>query len=83
MDIAGLRHFFGWCAILNMGLLMYWFVFVRLAGDWVYNVHSKWFVPITREQFNGIHYAGISFFKIAIFVFNIVPYLALLIIQNK
>jgi len=29
------------------------------------------------DQFYAIHYRGIIYFKIAIFLFNVVPYLAL------
>ena len=68
----------GWCAVINMGLLLWWFLFLVFAHDWVYRMHSKWFkIP---ETFNAIHYAGMAFFKIAIFVFNIIPYFALLIV---
>ena len=37
-------------------------------------------IPISIEQFNGTHYAGVALFKIAIFFFNIVPYIALRIV---
>ncbi|MCK5491649.1 MAG: hypothetical protein KAJ14_00890, partial [Candidatus Omnitrophica bacterium] len=67
------------CAVINMGLLMFWFLILVYAHDWVYRVHRKWFeIPI--ETFNSIHYAGMTFFKIAIFVFNIIPYFVLHIV---
>jgi len=62
-----------------MGILLWWFLFIALAHDWVYRMHSKWF-KISEEKFDAIHYAGISFFKVTIFAFNIVPYLALCIV---
>ena len=68
-----------WCFIINMGLLMWWFMFFTLAHDSIYRLHKKWFT-ISVETFDGIHYAGMAFFKICIFVFNMVPYCALLII---
>ena len=43
-------------------------------------MHSK-FYTIQREQFDAIHYAGIAFYKICIFTFFIVPYLALRIMS--
>ncbi len=33
-----------------------------------------------QESFDSIHYAGIAFFKITIFVFTIIPYFALRIV---
>ena len=55
------------------------FLFFWLAHDWVYRFHSRIFkLPV--ETFDAIHYAGMAFFKIGIFLLNLVPYLALLII---
>ena len=79
MDISTIRTFLGWCTIINIGFLLYWFMMIAFAHDWVYRVHSKWF-KMSVEQFDALHYAGIAGFKIAIFVFNIAPYFALRII---
>ena len=75
MTIDILREVLGWCAVINIGLLLWWFLFFAFAHDWIYRMHSKWFkIPV--ETFNAIHYSGIAFYKIAIFVFNIIPYFA-------
>jgi hypothetical protein len=79
MTVDILRGVLGWCAVINMGLLLWWFLFLAFAHDWVYSMHNKWFkIPV--ETFNAIHYSGMAFFKIAIFVFNIIPYFALRIV---
>ncbi len=79
MTIETVRSFLGWCSIINIGLLFYWFLFIMFAHDWVYLVRSKWFkIPV--EKFDTVHYAGVMYFKIVVFVFNIVPYFALCII---
>jgi len=75
-----LASVFGWCAIINMALLLWWFVFITLAHDWTYRLHSRWFM-ISREQFDAIHYSGMAFYKICIFLFNIVPWIALIIVD--
>ncbi len=82
MTIETMRAVLGWCSIINMGLLLWWFLIVTFAHDWVYRFHSKWF-KLSVESFDAIHYAGIAFFKVAIFVFNIVPYFALGIVLGK
>ena len=69
----------GWSAVINLGLLMWWFLWLLFAHDFVYRMHSKWF-KISVEKFDAIHYAGIAFYKIIIIAFNLVPYLALQII---
>ena len=79
MTIEVLRNMLLWCTIINFGMLTLWFVMFTLAGGWVYRKHSKWF-PMSREAFNAMHYAGMGLFKLAIFVFNLVPWLALLIV---
>ena len=79
MTIDMVRDALLWCFIINMGLLFWWFLIFTLAHDWIYRVHGKWF-KLSVEKFDAIHYAIMGFFKISIFVFNIVPYFALLIV---
>jgi len=71
-----LRGVLLWSFIINMGLLLWWFLFLTFAHDWVYKMHSKWY-KISVEKFDAIHYAGISLFKVFIFAVYLVPYLAL------
>ncbi len=81
MDINIIRTFFMWCTIINGGLLIISSLILAVAGDWVFRMHNKW-VPITftRESFNVAIYCFLGFFKIIIIVFNLVPYIALVII---
>ena len=79
MTIELLREILGWCAVINMGLLLWWFLFLVLAHDLVYRIHSRMF-KIPEETFNAIHYAGMTFYKIVLFVFIIIPYFVLLIV---
>ena len=79
MTLETVRDALMWCFLINMGLLLWWAAFLTLAHDWVYRMHSKWFkLPV--EKFDAIHYTGMLFFKIGIFVFYVVPYCALLIV---
>jgi len=80
MTVDLLRRVLAWSALLNMGILLWWFLFITLAHDWVYRIHSR-FIKIPVEQFDTIHYAGMTFYKIVIFTFFIVPYLALRIVS--
>ncbi len=79
MTLEMIRDVLAWCAVINMGLLLFWFLFFALAQDFVYRTHGKWF-KLPEEMFKAIHYTGMLFFKICIFLFNIVPYLALRIV---
>ncbi len=79
MTIDLVRDALLWCFIINMGILLWWFLFFSLAHDWVYHFHGKWY-KLSVEKFDAIQYAGMAFFKICIFLFNIVPYFALCIV---
>ena len=81
MDIETLRSFFLWCTIINASLLSVSFGFCAGLGlgDWVYRTHSRLF-PMSRESFNVAIYSFLGLYKILILVFNLVPYIALLIV---
>ena len=79
MTVELFRDVLAWCSVINIGLLLFWVLWLTLAHDFVFRVHGK-FLKLSVEKFDAIHYAGMAFFKICIFVFNIVPYLALRIV---
>jgi len=82
MDIQILRAFFGWCTVLNLGLMIYIYLMVTIAGDFVYWTQSKFF-PISRETFDTVVYCWIALYKSVWFVFNLVPWIALKIIAKN
>lgn len=79
MGLEQIRDLLFWSAVINMGLLLWWLLFFSLAHDWMYRYHSRWF-NLTPETFDAIHYSGMAFFKIGIFLLNIVPWIALHIV---
>lgn len=80
MTIELLQSFFGWSALLNIGLLTSWLLMFWLTHNWIYRFHGDRF-KISVEAFDAIHYAGMATYKVGIFLFNLVPYLALQIID--
>jgi hypothetical protein len=79
MTIEVARHFLLWCTVINYGVLLAWFLFFIFAHDWMHRIHRRWFF-LTREQFDVLHYAGMTIFKIGIILFNLVPFVALSIL---
>ena len=79
MDINMFQRFFMWCTIINGA----WFVFAAMicvfAADWVFRIQSKWF-PVSRDAYNVVIYSFFALFKIVFVVFNVVPYVVLLIV---
>ena len=79
MTMELIRAVLAWCTVINLGLLIYWFVIFTLAHDWIYRFHGKWF-KLSVDQFDAVHYGGMAVFKIGMILFNLVPYLALRIV---
>ncbi|PHS11322.1 MAG: hypothetical protein COA78_09950 [Blastopirellula sp.] len=79
MDAEVIRAIFGWSSLISIGFLFYWFIMIVFAHDFVYQIHSKWF-KISVETFDAIHYGGMAFFKLSIFLFQLAPYLAMRIV---
>jgi len=76
MSIEMVRKALLCCAVINYGILLVWFSFFVMAHDWMYLLHSRWF-RLSVEQFDMLHYAGMSIFKLGIILLNVVPYIAL------
>jgi len=79
MDIQTLTTFFMWCTIINGGIFVLWTVLSMFASNFIYRTQSKW-LPIPRETFNVVIYSFLGLVKVVFFFFNVVPYVALLII---
>jgi len=80
MDIQTLTSFFMWCTIINVCFLIFLALIYLVAPNLVYRLQSRW-IPISRETFDVIFYSFIGFFKVVVLVFNVVPWIALVIIQ--
>ncbi len=76
MNLEAIRSFLLWCAIINYGLLLVWFLVFVAARDFVYRLHGRWF-RLSVEQFDTLHYGGMVVFKIGVLLLNVVPLIAL------
>ncbi|MBW8002422.1 MAG: hypothetical protein FVQ80_10440 [Planctomycetes bacterium] len=79
MDIQVLTCFFMWCTVINVGLLLLTSIVYMFFDDFSYRMTNRFF-PISREAFDIAMICFIGLYKIFVIVFNIVPYVALLII---
>ena len=80
MSMSEIRDVLMWSTIINYCVLLWWFFFISIAHDWTYRMHSRFF-KLTEQQFDVTHYAGIGLFKLLVFVFNVVPWVAILIVE--
>lgn len=78
MDIEILRSFFLWMTIINAIITAVSFLIVTFASEWVYSVHYRFF-PISKGTFYAAFYAFYGAMKLVVIMFNLVPYIALVI----
>lgn len=76
MTVEILRTFLGWGAILNLLFLSLTFFFFLCAHKLIYRIHSRWF-NISQESFHTVLYAAMAWYKLATFLFFVIPYCAL------
>jgi hypothetical protein len=80
MTIEVTRRFLLWCTVINYGVLLAWFLVFVIAHDWMLRIHGRWF-RLSRDQFDALHCAGMSIFKIGIILFNLVPFIVISILR--
>jgi hypothetical protein len=76
MTLENLTFVLGWATVLNYLVLTLWFTVYVFGNDSIYRLHSRWFI-LSREQFSQLHYCGMMFYKLAIFLFLLAPYIGL------
>ncbi len=82
MDIQKLTKFFMWCTIINGVLLILTILGALLCSEWGASIQSQMF-NVPQETVYVAFYFFLGVFKIFWLVFNLVPYLALLIVAKK
>jgi hypothetical protein len=79
MNIELARSFFLWCTVINYGVLLLWGLLFMFAHDPLLRLWGKW-VRVSVEQFDILNIAGITLYKIGVFLLNLVPWIALYLI---
>ncbi len=74
--IEAMRGFFGWCSVINIGLLMLSSILIIAIRGPVSRIHAKMF-DLDESDVRHAYFQYLGQYKIAIIVFNIVPYFAL------
>lgn len=70
------------CFAMGLLVLLFWLGALTLGGDLAYSIHAK-IVPISREQFYFINYAGGLMTKATVFVLFLFPYIAIRLVLKK
>jgi hypothetical protein len=80
MDMQSLTTFFGWCAVLNIGLLVFSTLMMALLKDQAVRIHSSLF-GLNPDGLPDKYFDWLANYKIATYIFSIVPWLALKIMS--
>lgn len=70
------------CVVMGVMALLFWGGVLLVSGDFIYGIHSR-FVPMSRGQFNVVHYAGMLATKAAVSLLFLFPYIALRLVIAK
>lgn len=84
MTMKKLTALLGWCALVNYGILLAWFLAFVLARDAFHWMHSAVMgMTASPERMDAIHFTLMSGMEILILVFNLVPFLVLLALGRE
>jgi len=78
MGMDGLTAVFGWMLLINVLIYMLQAGFIVFARDWVSGLQAR-MTGVPRDDWPRLYVDYLSRYKIAIIVFNLAPWLALLI----
>ncbi len=79
MTIQTLTAFLAWCTVFNLGMLIFASSLLVLMRGAIMKVHGK-MMGLSEEDLSRAYFQYLAQYKIAIFVFNLMPYLALRLI---
>ncbi len=82
MNIQTLTAFFKWTTTINIALFAFSALAMFVTRDLIYSTHGQIY-QMPREALEMILYSFLGLYKLFILVFNLVPFIALLIVAKK
>ena len=76
ITLDSLMVFLGWCSVINILVLIFSTISLLLFKGPITAIHSKMF-GVDPDNIATVYFQYLANYKIAIFMLNIVPYLAL------
>ena len=78
--IDTLTTFLGWCSVINIGVLVLSTIILIIMREPVSSIHSRLF-GLNQAELPATYFQYLGNYKVAIFIFNLVPYIALKIMS--
>jgi len=76
ISIESLTTFFGWCAIINIGMILMIMLTWSFFHEGIARIHAKIF-GITAEETKVTFFRVFQQYRLALAVLNLVPYIVL------
>ena len=70
------------CWIFGFLLLLFWAVVFLVASDVIYSLHGGMF-DLSPHDLSVIHYSGMAFVKLCVFLFFLFPWIAIRLVLRK
>lgn len=80
-SLATLATFFGWCTVINVGILLFSLLMISLLKDWIGTISARLF-GITEEEGKATFFRVFQQYRFSIVLLNLVPYIALKIMAG-
>ncbi len=80
-DIEFITTFLGWCSVINISLLVLSTISLMLMREPILRLHSKLF-KLSQASLPPIYFQYLAAYKLAILIFNLVPYIALKVMSS-
>ena len=82
MTIDQLTAFFGWMTVLNIVFLGLAWLFMWLEWPWITLLVQRVF-PLPEEKLDEVYLRWLAQYELFIYVFNLMPWLALKVVQAQ
>ncbi len=76
ITIEVLSEFFGWCVVINVGILLLSFLMVTAFRKGAVQIHARLF-GLEPDVLSRAYFQYLAQFKIATLVLSVTPYIAL------
>jgi len=76
MNHDPVSEFLLWSLAINYGILLVWLAALTWFREPIRRLHGRWF-SLSDQVFDAIHYGAMAAYKLAIFIFNLTPLLAI------
>ncbi|PSL19091.1 DUF6868 family protein [Shimia abyssi] len=76
MTLEALSSFFGWMSVIHYAILVFASIMMLAARDWATSLHARMF-DIGQNDVRRTYYNWLGAYKLLIFVFALVPWLAI------